>query len=103
MGTNWFEWYAGGAGSVDAKATSSGEGDRHPLRAIRLFDSVRGSRVRTPGTSQGDSHGALSLRSTMLTATLEAPSVGDRAFRREEAITARRTDDMNLVLRIRAG
>ena len=39
----------------------------------------------------------------MLTATLEAPSVGDRAFRREEAITAGRTDDMNLVLRIREG
>ena len=39
----------------------------------------------------------------MLTATLEAPSAGDCAFRREEAITAGRIDDMNLALRIRAG
>jgi RNA polymerase sigma-70 factor (ECF subfamily) len=39
----------------------------------------------------------------MLTATLEAPSVGDGACRREEAITAGRTDDMNLALRIRTG
>jgi len=39
----------------------------------------------------------------MFTATLEAPSAGDCAFRREKAITAERTDDMNLALRIRAG
>src|SRR5215471_2251782 len=39
----------------------------------------------------------------MLTATLEAPSAGDCACRREEAITAGRTDDMNLALRIRTG
>src|SRR5215472_15574357 len=39
----------------------------------------------------------------MLTATLEAPSVGDCAFRPEEANTAGRSNDMNLALRIRAG
>jgi RNA polymerase sigma-70 factor (ECF subfamily) len=39
----------------------------------------------------------------MLTATLEAPSVGVCAFRSGEAITPGRTDDMNLALRIRAG
>jgi RNA polymerase sigma-70 factor (ECF subfamily) len=39
----------------------------------------------------------------MLTATLEAPSVGDGAFRREEAIAAGRTGNTNLALRIRTG
>ena len=39
----------------------------------------------------------------MLSATLEAPSVGGCAFRREEAISAGRTDEMNLALRIRSG
>src|SRR5215472_17890385 len=39
----------------------------------------------------------------MLTATLEAPSAGDCTFRREEAIPAVRTDEINLALRIRTG
>jgi len=39
----------------------------------------------------------------MLTATVEARSLGDCPFRRKEAANAARTDDMNLALRIRAG
>ena len=39
----------------------------------------------------------------MLTLTLEVPSAGDCPCRREEAIAAGRTDDMNLALRIRTG
>src|SRR5262252_4385457 len=39
----------------------------------------------------------------MLTAMLDAVSIGTSAFRREEAINAGRTDDMNLALRIRTG
>ena len=38
----------------------------------------------------------------MLTA-LQAPSVGDGTFRREDRVAAGRTDDTNLVLRIRTG
>jgi RNA polymerase sigma-70 factor (ECF subfamily) len=39
----------------------------------------------------------------MLTATLEAPSVGDIPFRREDTIDPARTCDTTLVLRIRTG